>query len=72
VDNPEDLAVCRIVYGQFKAAAPRIPVAQIVQFLDANPRLIEMTASYVEKGYSTMYVWGQGPEDPFSSTSKLQ
>jgi spore coat polysaccharide biosynthesis protein SpsF len=72
VDNPEDLAVCRIVYGQFKAAAPRIPVAQIVQFLDANPRLIEMTASYAETGYSTMYVWGQGPEDPFSSTSKPQ
>lgn len=72
VDNPEDLAVCRIVYGQLKAAAPRIPVAQIVQFLDANPRLIEMTARYAETGYSTMYVWGQVPEALFSSVSKPQ
>ena len=72
VDNPEDLAVCRIVYGQLKAAAPRIPVAQIVQFLDANPRLIEWTAPYAEKGYSTMYVWGEGPRATGSPESTQQ
>lgn len=55
VDNPEDLAVCRIVYGAFKEAAPRIPVADIVAFLDANPKLIEWIAPYTEAGYSTMY-----------------
>lgn len=55
VDNPEDLAVCRIVYGVFKDLAPRIPVADIVAFLDANPKLIEWIAPYTEVGYSTMY-----------------
>ncbi|MCK6406661.1 MAG: hypothetical protein L6Q60_11660 [Rhodocyclaceae bacterium] len=55
VDNPEDLAVCRIAYSVFRDLAPRIPVAQIVAFLDANPRLIEWIAPYTEIGYSTMY-----------------
>lgn len=55
VDNPEDLAVCRIVYSVFKDVAPKIPVAEIVKFLDANPKLIEWIAPYTEIGYSTMY-----------------
>jgi spore coat polysaccharide biosynthesis protein SpsF len=55
VDNPEDLAVCRIVFGKFKDAAPRIPVSQIVEFLDNNPRLIELIAPFAEAGYATMY-----------------
>ena len=55
VDNPEDLAVCRAVYGVFREKAPRIPVAEIVRFLDANPKLIEMIAPYTEIGYATMY-----------------
>ena len=55
VDNPEDLAVCRIVYSTFKDLAPRIPVAEIVAFLDKNPKLIEWIAPYTETGYSTMY-----------------
>lgn len=55
VDNPEDLAVCRIVYGVFKEFAPRIPVADVVSFLDANPKLIEWVSPYTEFGYSTMY-----------------
>jgi spore coat polysaccharide biosynthesis protein SpsF len=58
VDNPEDLAVCRIIYGVFKASAPRISVPEIVKFLDANPKLIEMTAPFAEAGYATMYRWG--------------
>lgn len=66
VDNPEDLAVCRIVYGKLKGAAPRIPVSEIVRFLDANPRLIELTAPYAETGYATMYVWGGGKESSCS------
>jgi spore coat polysaccharide biosynthesis protein SpsF len=55
VDNPEDLTVCRIVYGRFKDAAPRIPVPEIVKFLDDNPRLIELIAPFAEAGYATMY-----------------
>ncbi len=59
VDNPEDLTVCRIVYGVFKEQAPRIPVGTVVDFLDANPELITMTAPFVEAGYATMYRWGE-------------
>lgn len=58
VDNPEDLAVCRIVYNTLQHLAPRIPIREIVKFLDANPKLIEWTAPYVEVGYATMYRWG--------------
>jgi spore coat polysaccharide biosynthesis protein SpsF len=58
VDNPEDLAVCRIVYGAFKNTAPKIPVREVVQFLDANPKLIELAAPFTEAGYATMYRWG--------------
>jgi spore coat polysaccharide biosynthesis protein SpsF len=59
VDNPEDLALCRVVYATFKSSAPRIPVPQIVRFLDANPKLIELVAPFAEAGYATMYRWGQ-------------
>jgi spore coat polysaccharide biosynthesis protein SpsF len=55
VDNPEDLAVCRIVYGEFENQAPRIPAAEIVRFLDSHPKLIEMVAPFTESGYATMY-----------------
>jgi spore coat polysaccharide biosynthesis protein SpsF len=58
VDNPEDLAVCRTIYSVFKDSAPRISVPEIVKFLDANPKLIEMTAPFAEAGYTTMYRWG--------------
>lgn len=59
VDNPEDLAVCRHVYAAFRSQAPRIPVANIIQFLDDNPALKEMVAPFTELGYSTMYVWNE-------------
>ena len=58
VDNPEDLAVCRVIYGVFKDSAPKISVPDIVKFLDANPSLIQMTAPYAEAGYANMYRWG--------------
>ncbi len=56
VDNPEDLAVCRIVYDAFKERAPKIPVAEIIKFLDRNPKLIEQIAPFTKLGYSTMYI----------------
>jgi spore coat polysaccharide biosynthesis protein SpsF len=59
VDNPEDLVLARAVYQAFADKAPRIPVADIVQFLDANPSLIALTAPFAEAGYKTMYVWGK-------------
>lgn len=57
VDNPEDLVICRAIYGMFRQQAPRIKVADIVKFLDANPELIRLTAPFTELGYSTMYQW---------------
>lgn len=59
VDNPEDLAVCRIVYGAFEEQAPKIPVTEIVKFLDANPKLIELISPFTEVGYATMYRRGR-------------
>ena len=57
VDNPEDLVICRAIYGVFREQAPLIKVADIVKFLDANPELIQLTAPFTELGYSTMYQW---------------
>lgn len=59
VDNPEDLVVCRAVYQAFREQAPRIPVTDVVRFLDANPKLVELAAPFTEGGYQTMYVWGK-------------
>lgn len=56
VDNPEDLAVCRNIYMHFKNLAPRIPVPEIVKYLDAHPALIQLIAPFTEQGYSTMYL----------------
>ncbi len=47
VDNPEDLILCRAVYGQFVESAPLIPLAKIVGFLDRQPRLKDLVAPYV-------------------------
>ncbi len=57
VDNPEDLMVCRIVYGVFKNKAPRIPVTEIVKFLDANSELKEAISPYAQVGHSRIYHW---------------
>jgi len=59
VDNPEDLVVCRAVYQALKSFAPRIPVSDIVKFLDANPQLGNLIKPYTEKGYAIMYSWGK-------------
>lgn len=47
VDNPEDLILCRRVYGRFRDSAPRIALAEIIGFLDAQPALRELVAQYV-------------------------
>lgn len=55
VDYPEDLVVCRAVYEHFKEFAPLIPLLDVVDFLDKNKKLIELTSSFCEVGYQTMY-----------------
>lgn len=56
VDNPEDLVVCRAVYNHFANLAPRIPIEDIVKFLDANTILKELVYPFTETGYSSMYL----------------
>ncbi|MHA8097397.1 hypothetical protein U8591_09675 [Aquirufa antheringensis] len=55
VDNPEDLVVCRKVYQKFKDSAPRIPILEVVQFLDTQSNLIQLTLPFTESGYNLMY-----------------
>jgi spore coat polysaccharide biosynthesis protein SpsF len=56
VDNPEDLVVCRKLYSKFKHLSPRIPVLELVKFLDKNPSLKELVYPLTESGYQTMYL----------------
>jgi len=61
VDYPEDLVVCRAVYGALQEQAPRISVMDIVGYLDKHPRLLELLAPHTEAGYATMDLWGKTP-----------
>lgn len=56
VDYPEDLILCRAVYQKFKHLVPRIPLKQIIDFLDANPQLKALVDPYVEESLKTMYL----------------
>ena len=56
VDNPEDLVVCRKLYSEFKHYSPRIPVLELVKYLDKNPSLKELVYPLTESGYKTMYI----------------
>ena len=48
VDYPEDLVLCRRVYEALGAKGPRIPIADIVAFVDAHPDLAALVAPYVD------------------------
>jgi len=56
VDNPEDLVVCRKLYNEFKHLAPRIPVLDLVKYLDSKKELKELIYPLTESGYQTMYL----------------
>ena len=56
VDNPEDLVVCRKLYAEFKHLAPRIPVLELVKFLDSEKELKKLIYPLTESGYETMYL----------------
>lgn len=57
VDYPEDLVVCRNIYMHFRNTAPRIPVKDIVGFLDKHQHLKQLVEPYTKQGYSSMYLW---------------
>ncbi len=54
IDYPEDLVLCRAIYSHFKEKAPRIPVGDIIEFLDKNPQLKALVYPFVEEGLKTM------------------
>jgi spore coat polysaccharide biosynthesis protein SpsF len=54
IDYPEDLVLCRAIYSHFKEKAPRIPVGDIIEFLDKNPQLKTIVDPFVEEGLKTM------------------
>ena len=49
IDYPEDLVLCRRVYEHFRDLAPRIPVGEIIRFLDNRPDLTALVEPYSEK-----------------------
>lgn len=49
VDYPEDLILCREVYAHLKSKAPRIPLSDIILFLDVRPDLKTLVAPHVAK-----------------------
>lgn len=56
VDNPEDLILCREVYKNFKEYSPNIPLEKIIQYLDNNIYLKQLTYKYTDIGYKSMYI----------------
>lgn len=56
VDYPEDLIVCRAVYSGFSSRSPRIPLGEVVDFLEGREDLIRLIAPFCEVGYETMYL----------------
>ncbi len=56
VDYPEDLILCRSVYEHFKELAPKIPLTEIITFLDSHPELLELISPLCPDGYKTMYL----------------
>ena len=55
VDNPEDLIVCRELYKAFKSDSPQINIEDLIDHMDKNQSLINLTLKYTEEGYKTMY-----------------
>ena len=56
VDYPEDLILCRAVYNEFNSYVPRIPLSEVIRFLDLNPELKNLVSKYVDEGIKTMYL----------------
>ena len=47
VDQPEDLALCRRIYVHLKNKAPRLPLEEIIAFIDNHSELQALVAAYV-------------------------
>lgn len=47
VDYPEDLVLCRSVYEHLKHKAPRLPLTEIIEFIEKHVELKALVAPYV-------------------------
>ena len=47
VDYPEDLVLCRRVYAHLKDKTPRLPLTEIIEFIDSHPELKALVLPYV-------------------------
>lgn len=56
IDYPEDLILCRFVYRYLKHKAPLIPLAEIIELLDASPEIKTLVDPFVAEGLKTMYL----------------
>jgi spore coat polysaccharide biosynthesis protein SpsF len=54
IDYPEDLVLCRAIYSHFKDFAPKIPLVDIIAYLDENPQLKALVDPFIEEGLKTM------------------
>ena len=48
VDNPEDLILCRAVFRGLAGHERLLPLAEIVDFLDAHPELTELVRPFLD------------------------
>ena len=46
VDYPEDLVLCRRVYEALNQLGPRIPIGEILRWLDAHPEIASLVKPY--------------------------
>jgi spore coat polysaccharide biosynthesis protein SpsF len=51
IDYPEDLILCRAVYAALQTHAPRLPLARIIELLDARPDLTALTAPFASPSW---------------------
>ena len=58
VDYPEDLVVCRALAEHVRDLLPVPPLATLIQFLDANPQLVELVRPYAMDAP----LWADGPQ----------
>jgi spore coat polysaccharide biosynthesis protein SpsF len=56
IDYPEDLVFCRAIYSHFKDSAPKIPLTEIISFIDQHPDLKAIVDPFVDEGLKTMYL----------------
>ena len=48
IDYPEDLVLCRNIWSALKEQGPRIPVGDIIEWLDAHPTEASIVSEFVD------------------------